>query len=894
MNHWLTGKRYRWLRQGLGILLGVLLVVGVAGPIAATEPATAVITAQGSASPSALQEQAQRSYQNGQYEQARTLWESAYEGFAQQGDRPNQIAVLNALSATYQQLGTWSAAEAAIAQSFSLLDRMGGQTGQGMALRAQTLNTQGSLQLAMGDPDAAYDTWQRAEHLYRQVADESGTLGSRINQIQALQALGLYRQAYLELDEVNLQIQALPDSPLKVAGLKSLGNVFQITGNLEEAKMVLKAAIALAERIQNTGELSDTWLSLGNAYRGTNAFDDAINAYLVAANQSTSGLAEATARLNALPLLIQSEQWSALQTQLSLVAPLVSNLTPSRQGIYAQVNLAASLQELQGLSPAVQAQWGPTLRAMSSPESISQYLATAVRQSRAIPDQRAEGYALGQLGHLYEQTQQFTDALNLTEQALTLSQVVNAGDIAYRWQWQKGRLLKAQSQAALGGPERAELTRKAIVAYTAAFETLKQIRASLLTADSTVQFSFRNAVEPVYRELVDLLTADSGDAADLNQAKGVISDVNLSLARQVIEDLQLAELQNFFRSACLDIQPQQIDDVDPQAAIVYPVILPERLVVITSMPGQPLQHQSIPINEAELNRITDELHESLNPIFSNQVRLQLSHQVYDWLITPILDTLKQSDIKTLVFVLDGALRNIPMAALYDGEQYLIEQFDVALTPGLQLLAPRPLADTNLNVLLGALTESRQGFPALPGVTQEVDAIASQFPTQIFLNETFTRGNLEAGIERSGSPIVHLATHGQFSSKLEDTFLLSWDQTLHIRDFQILVRDHLPQVTQPIELLVLSACQTAEGDDRAALGLAGLAVRSGARSTLATLWSVNDRSTADLISGFYTYLNQEKGISKADALKRTQLDLLHSSNYSHPFYWAPFILVGNWL
>ena len=879
----LTRRRYRWLRQGLGVLLGILLGVGMAMPIGAVEGPTTVITVQdGIGRSDALQDQAQQAYQRGQYEQARTLWESAYELFVQGGDRPNQIAVLNALSATYQQLGDWTAAESAITQSLALLASLEANTGQAIALRAQTLNTQGSLQLARGNPNGAYDTWQTAEQLYRQVADESGTLGSQINQIQALQALGLYRQAYLALDELQAHIEALPDSPLKMVGLNSLGSVFQITGNLEAAQTVLKAAIALAERIQNTGQLSDTWLSLGNAYRGTAALDDAIAAYLTAADQAPGGRAEVVARLSALPLLIDTEQWSTLQAQLSRVEPLMPDLGPSRQGIYAQVNLAASLQRLQALPSAVQDRLSPTLKAMSSPPAIAQYLATAVRQSRAIADQRAEGYALGQLGHLYEQTQQWGNALDLTEQALTLAQGGNAGDIAYRWQWQKGRLLKAQAQVAQSNTEQANLTAKAVSAYTAAFETLKQIRSSLLTADASVQFSFRDAVEPIHRELVDLLT---GADADGN---------NLTLARQVIEDLQLAELQNFFRSACLDIQAQQIDNVDPQAAIIYPVILPERLVVISSVPRQPLQHQSIPITEAELNQVTNALQESLNPIFSAQTRLQRSQQVYDWLITPILETLQQSDIKTLVFVLDGSLRNLPMAALYDGEHYLIEQFNVALTPGLQLLAPRPLAETNQNVLLGALTESRQGFPALPGVNQEMNAIASQLPTQIFLNETFTRENLETGIERSGSPIVHLATHGQFSSKLNDTFLLSWDQILHIRDFQILVRDYLPQITQPIELLVLSACQTAEGDDRATLGLAGLAVRSGARSTLASLWSVNDQSTAELISGFYTYLSQVPGISKAEALKQAQLDLIHSDHYSHPFYWAPFILVGNWL
>ncbi|MHC5828531.1 MAG: CHAT domain-containing protein, partial [Nostoc sp.] len=98
---------------------------------------------------------------------------------------------------------------------------------------------------------------------------------------------------------------------------------------------------------------------------------------------------------------------------------------------------------------------------------------------------------------------------------------------------------------------------------------------------------------------------------------------------------------------------------------------------------------------------------------------------------------------------------------------------------------------------------------------------------------------------------------------------------------------------PLELLILSACETAAGDQRAVLGLAGMAVRSGARSTLGTLWAVQDESTVDLMNKFYLELSQP-GVTKAEALRQAQLLLLRSSNYGHPYYWAPFVLVGNWL
>jgi len=234
-----------------------------------------------------------------------------------------------------------------------------------------------------------------------------------------------------------------------------------------------------------------------------------------------------------------------------------------------------------------------------------------------------------------------------------------------------------------------------------------------------------------------------------------------------------------------------------------------------------------------------------------------------------------------------------MAALYDGQQYLVEKYSIALSPGLQLLEPRSLKRQQVKALMGGLTEGRQGFAALPGVQLELNQIASDVRSEILLNQRFTKKSLEQQINAAPFPVIHLATHAQFSSKAENTFLLTWDGRINVKEFDTLLRTRERQDTNPIELLVLSACQTATGDKRAALGLAGLAVRSGARSTLATLWSVRDRSTAALMAEFYRKLTQTE-VSKAEALRQAQLALLNNSQYQHPFYWAPFVLVGNWL
>ncbi len=143
------------------------------------------------------------------------------------------------------------------------------------------------------------------------------------------------------------------------------------------------------------------------------------------------------------------------------------------------------------------------------------------------------------------------------------------------------------------------------------------------------------------------------------------------------------------------------------------------------------------------------------------------------------------------------------------------------------------------------------------------------------------------------PIIHLATHGQFSSKAENTFILAWDRAINVIELDEILQSRTTTTQTGIDLFVLSACQTATGDNRATLGLAGVAVKAGASSTLATLWSVSDRATASFMSQFYRELTQTN-LTRSEALRHTQRTFLEKTEFQHPFFWAPYTLVGNWL
>ncbi|MEM6612247.1 MAG: CHAT domain-containing protein [Cyanobacteria bacterium P01_C01_bin.72] len=253
--------------------------------------------------------------------------------------------------------------------------------------------------------------------------------------------------------------------------------------------------------------------------------------------------------------------------------------------------------------------------------------------------------------------------------------------------------------------------------------------------------------------------------------------------------------------------------------------------------------------------------------------------------------LKQNQIETLVFVSDGILRNLPPATLHDGEQYLIEKYQVAISPSLQLTQLQTANADSQDILLAGLSEPRQGFAGIPGVKQEIEQISPLFASRVLLNNNFTELNFNRSASQTPFRVVHLATHGQFSSNAEETFILTWDNRINIEELNRLLRGDSKQL-RPIDLLVLSACETATGDRLATLGLAGIAVRAGAKSTIASLWSVSDLATVTLMTSFYQQLSQEN-ITKAEALRQAQISVLKRDRFSHPFYWSAFVLVGNW-
>ena len=852
---------------------------------------SALLPSKAEISAADLVQQGQQRYEQEQFLAAAQTLAQAAERYQQSGSVPLEAQALSLQALAFNKLGEWDVAQAAIAQSLALLSQPHSSTPDEPRIRAQALNAQGHIQFALGQIEGALESWSLAESGYRQAKVPAAVIGAQINQAQALQSLGFYRRAENLLNALEKDLRAEHDTPLKVKGLLNLGNILRLGGEVERSQALLEESLAIAQStaLQNSpsSDIAQVFLSLGNTERvlakraqatqnsaaSQQAKQAAFGYYQAAQAAAADNITQIQAQLNRLSLLLEAGQMdeaSALKRQLTAA---VAQLPPSRVAIYARVNLARCAIEIT-----------PTQLL-----ETAQQLAIATEQAQMLQDRRAESYALGTLGLLYEKSADFANATVATERALTIAQAISADDVVYQWQWQLGRLLKNHDAS--------RDKTVAIAYYTDAVKTLNKLRSDLVVLNPDIQFSFRESVEPVYRELVDLLLQDETPSVE-----------NLKQVQSVLETLQLAELDNFFRDACARPEAVDIDELDKSAAVIYPVVLPNRLAVILKLPGEDSLYYASNnrIGEIEVDAVVKQFLSKLTRRSVTPRELQTdAKQIYDWLIKPFENDLdvrferSQSKIKTLVFVLDGSLRNVPMAALYDGKQYLVERYAIGLTPGLQLLSPQSLRQDNLRGLLAGATAApsfvEAGLSRLEYVAFELAGVDEQVKSSLLLaNEDFQQSKLRDRIRKNNFNVVHLATHGNFSSNPEQTYLLDWDSRISANDIDTLFQSGDPK--EAIELLVLSACETAAGDKRAALGLAGIAIRADVRSTLATLWQVNDASTAEFMVRFYEQLSSRQ-LTKAEAVRAVQISFLKDyaeTDYDRPYHWAPFTLVGSWL
>ena len=573
----------------------------------------------------------------------------------------------------------------------------------------------------------------------------------------------------------------------------------------------------------------------------------------------------------------------------------------------------------------------------SSDRKRIQRIYTALQRSQThLPDDayRQLAQISGLKGKLYETDARFNESLVLTVKALSLAKQASASDLLMMYEWQAGRLYKKlqQSQAAIDS-------------FTRAVTQVETIRQDIPVNYQDGRSSFKELLGPLYTDLADLLLLKA--AVKNNTEKQVL----LKQARKLLEKLKLTEFEDFFQDRCL-VQKRDkflLNQVGENTAIMYPVLLQDRFEWLIGINGQ-LHQIQIKQNRADLSRQIKEYAADLRRGLANDTNKTL----YRLLFQPLESTLNQHNIKTLVYLPDGVLRLLPLSVLSNDKGYLIERFAIATLPGMDLIDAQLNSETSKKSLLVGLSQpsieavSQLPTPilskltnysafsspnpsqksldtttrsaraalerelismtdlqsnrsrtleaianalALPGVVSEINQLGENLPNQTLLNQDFTLGHFQKEATQSDYNIIHIASHGFFSGDSKDSFIMTYNKLLTIDNLELMLGNR--KQNEPISLLTLSACQTAEGDDRAPMGLSGAAIKANAQSALGSLWPINDQAAYQLMTTFYQqWINQHH--SKAKALQIAQQQLINNPKTNNPFYWAPFILVGNWL
>jgi CHAT domain-containing protein/Tfp pilus assembly protein PilF len=738
-------------------------------------------------------------------------------------------------------------------------------------LGTDPLAAAGFKSLQRGDFEQAALDWKEAAQLY----EREGKLGQQsaalIYLSQAYQALGHYPEATQNLELAVTLAKKAGDRAQIALALGNLGNLYIATGPADTAQKHLQEGLTLARDLGNGGLTAAILNNLGNLASSQKKYSEASVAYVESsslAERSRNPSLSATALTNAATASMHNGRHQEAKALFDKALEQTRTLNPSHDQAYGLINIGLGYHRLRA-------------NLVDSKDTLLRHAYDAISEAGAIADRLADrrtaSYAWGHLGKIYEDEQRYTEALQLTRSALFAAQSVNAPESLYRWQWQTGRLLK-----------KIGTTDDAIVAYREAVRTLQSVRPELAVSYGASQTSFREALGPVYFELVDLLLQRAALLQEADQVGPYLIE-----AREAVELFKAAELRDYFRDDCVDTALAKVTKLDAVAkttVIVYPIMLADRVELLVSLPNG---LKRIPV-QVSSDTITQEIRQFRRRLEKRTTREYIPHaqRLYNWLIRPIESDLTFYQIDTLVFVPDGSLRTIPMGALHDGKQFLVSKYALAITPGLNLTDPRPIKREQMKMLAVGVTEAVQGFPALPNVSAELKELGTLFQSTTLVDKEFLAANLEKKLKDEPFTIVHVASHGEFGSDVDNTFLLAFDQKVTL--------DRLNQMIgvfkfrdDPLELLTLSACDTAAGDDRAALGLAGMAIKAGARSALATLWNINDEASVDLVLDFYREL-KDTSVSRAGALQRAQLKMLANPRYEHPGFWSPFLMINNWL
>jgi CHAT domain-containing protein/tetratricopeptide (TPR) repeat protein len=690
-------------------------------------------------------------------------------------------------------------------------------------------------------------------------------------QADALRILGQNQHAAEKLEHARdlLSSPELKSTAMQEILLSArLGVVEYARGNYTKAVEILEHTLSLMKSTPvDPAFKADIHTDLGTAYASVQRYPSALAAF----DQAERYLPDAsdtpklaTILLNKLKTQIDAGELKELEQTFDRAQATIDPLPVSTN----KVDKLISLGEMYRLAK--------TRMSLSSEYTIKAYqrYRQGLRLAKTLNYPAGIGFAYGNLAKLYEEQARHKYAVMYSRKAAFYAQSRHSPESLYEWEWQIARNLHALND--IDG---------SLKVYQQAINTLREIRSNL---ESVTQNSYKQYVGPVFYQYADVMLKKASQLQEGEEKQQLLYRV-----RDILEEVKRAEVRDYFENECLPPtqSDKKLDDLSVRTAVLYPVLLKKRTELLLSLPDG--MHQfTVPISRNALTQLVRDFRINIQTDLGTRDYLRHSQKLYGFLIKPLQDMLSKAKVETLVMIPEGPLRTIPMAALHDGKQYLVERYAIATTPGLTLTDPKPISEQKLSVMAGGISESVQGYIALPSVKHELSKIKDKTGAKIYIDEAFSLATVRTEVETGDFIVAHFATHGEFSNNYKQSYILTHDKKFALEQLSESISLRRLQ-SNALELLVLSACQTAAGDDRAALGLAGIAVKAGARSALASLWTINDEATAELIDLFYGGLIHHKE-SKAISLQQAQLALIQSKKFKHPTYWAPFLMIGNWL
>lgn len=736
---------------------------------------------------------------------------------------------------------------------------------------ADTFHDQATMAFEKGAFQSAIENWQKAEALFEKKKYKKKQVVVLVELSRAFQAIGLNSKALEALKKAFLLVKEMNNKHDKAVVFSHLGDLETIMGNHEQAGKYLNESLSISVDIKDRELTASTLNNLGNLFLLQNKYLDAANTYIKAMtiSKTTNNLQlTITTLINAAKASVKGEQYEIANTLLADALDRLNYLKASHFKSFGLINCGLTYMDLESYF----AKTGIELML-----HCYNIFALAHDGAKTLGDDRAMSYALGYTGRLYEMKHRYDEALELTQKAAFHAQQIYAPESLYKWQWQAGRIFKQMDRVS-----------DAVAAYRRTLFTLQSIRQEIDNCKDIQHESFRKIAGSICFEMVDLLLRKSKSVTDPDMNKTLLLE-----ARDVVELLRVYELRNYFKDDCVDAafsNTISLDSISKTAVVIYPVLLEDRMELLVSLPSG-LKQFTLPVDRQTITRETRLFRKKLEKRTTWEF-LPHAQKLFDYLIRPIVPYVSSIGVNTLVFVPSGPLRTIPIAALHDGKEFLVNTYATAVTPGLNLVDPTPIRRKNLKVLAAGVTVALQGFPPLPEVASELENIGKLFSSKLLLNQNFSIANIENELKKDEFNIVHIASHGQFQEDVDQTFVLAFDEKLTLNTLDKYA-GFLQFRKSPLDLLALSACESAAGDDMAALGMAGVAVKAGARSALATLWFINDMASSLLIKEFYLQI-KDPSISRAAALRQAQQRLLEDPRYDHPGYWSPFLLINNWL